>query len=210
MVGHPGQTDVRVLCAVLLVPGYKYYGFNRGECNGQTGIWYREWAPGAKVGHSLGSLFNGCKGRNSHEAVARGWVLLDGHQVPRMGVGCQGRCRRRAPSAAAMWGLQGAIKRKATGWGCRGSTFGCTGAGWLCAAKENHESAVQVGCRRVHRFESRRLTPEWALVWRRGLSPPCSPTGLPGSRGFAGEQPKHEGWDLDVGHRSFGGRLIGW
>lgn len=38
-----------LLCAPLLI-GYKYYGFNRGECNGQTGIWYREWAPGAKVG----------------------------------------------------------------------------------------------------------------------------------------------------------------
>ncbi len=32
-----------------MAAGYKYYGFNRGEYNGQTGIWYREWAPGAKV-----------------------------------------------------------------------------------------------------------------------------------------------------------------
>lgn len=29
--------------------GYKYYGFNRGEKDGATGIWYREWAPGARV-----------------------------------------------------------------------------------------------------------------------------------------------------------------
>lgn len=25
-------------------------GLNRGELEGKTGIWYREWAPGAKVG----------------------------------------------------------------------------------------------------------------------------------------------------------------
>ena len=29
--------------------GYKYYGLNRGEHEGKTGIWYREWAPGARV-----------------------------------------------------------------------------------------------------------------------------------------------------------------
>lgn len=29
--------------------GYKYYGFNRGEKAGAAGIWYREWAPGARV-----------------------------------------------------------------------------------------------------------------------------------------------------------------
>ncbi len=29
--------------------GYKYYGFNRGEKEGAAGIWYREWAPGARV-----------------------------------------------------------------------------------------------------------------------------------------------------------------
>ena len=30
--------------------GYKYYGLNRGEHEGQTGIWYREWAAG-RQGH---------------------------------------------------------------------------------------------------------------------------------------------------------------
>ena len=29
--------------------GYKYYGINRGEHEGKKGLWYREWAPGAKV-----------------------------------------------------------------------------------------------------------------------------------------------------------------
>lgn len=29
--------------------GYKFYGLNRGEHEGKTGIWYREWAPGARV-----------------------------------------------------------------------------------------------------------------------------------------------------------------
>jgi hypothetical protein len=28
---------------LLLRPGWKIYGFNRGECNGKTGIWFREW-----------------------------------------------------------------------------------------------------------------------------------------------------------------------
>lgn len=28
---------------------YKHFGFNRGEHEGQQGLWYREWAPGAQV-----------------------------------------------------------------------------------------------------------------------------------------------------------------
>lgn len=28
--------------------GHTYFGFNRGERNGEAGVWYREWAPGAK------------------------------------------------------------------------------------------------------------------------------------------------------------------
>jgi len=27
--------------------GHRYFGFNRGEMNGQNGVWYDEWAPGA-------------------------------------------------------------------------------------------------------------------------------------------------------------------
>ena len=29
--------------------GYKFMGLNRGTHEGKEGIWYREWAPGAKV-----------------------------------------------------------------------------------------------------------------------------------------------------------------
>ena len=29
--------------------GYKFYGLNPGTHEGKTGIWYREWAPGARV-----------------------------------------------------------------------------------------------------------------------------------------------------------------
>ncbi|EFJ46288.1 1,4-alpha-glucan branching enzyme II, partial [Volvox carteri f. nagariensis] len=47
--------------------GYKYYGFNRGECNGQTGIWYREWAPGAKALALVGD-FNNWTPADSHWA----------------------------------------------------------------------------------------------------------------------------------------------
>ena len=28
--------------------GYEHFGFNRGESNGEAGVWYREWAPGAQ------------------------------------------------------------------------------------------------------------------------------------------------------------------
>lgn len=28
--------------------GHHYFGFNRGESDGKPGVWYREWAPGAK------------------------------------------------------------------------------------------------------------------------------------------------------------------
>src|SRR5438477_333574 len=27
--------------------GYKYFGFNRAQHEGKTGVWYREWAPSA-------------------------------------------------------------------------------------------------------------------------------------------------------------------
>ncbi len=27
--------------------GHHYFGFNRGRCDGKTGVWYREWAPAA-------------------------------------------------------------------------------------------------------------------------------------------------------------------
>jgi 1,4-alpha-glucan branching enzyme len=44
--------------------GHQFFGFNRGEQNGEPGVWYREWAPGA---HSLALFgdFNGWN-RQSH------------------------------------------------------------------------------------------------------------------------------------------------
>lgn len=28
--------------------GYRYFGFNHGQKGDETGVWYREWAPGAQ------------------------------------------------------------------------------------------------------------------------------------------------------------------
>ncbi|MCL2646641.1 MAG: alpha-amylase family glycosyl hydrolase [Phycisphaerales bacterium] len=41
-----------------MTTGHLYFGLNRGECDGKLGVWYREWAPGAK-GLSLVGDFNG-------------------------------------------------------------------------------------------------------------------------------------------------------
>ncbi|HUU82998.1 MAG TPA: alpha amylase C-terminal domain-containing protein [Phycisphaerae bacterium] len=38
--------------------GHEYFGFNRGEHEGQPGVWYREWAPGAEALFAVGD-FNG-------------------------------------------------------------------------------------------------------------------------------------------------------
>ena len=38
--------------------GHQYFGFNRGEQDGEIGVWYREWAPGAEA-LALTGDFNG-------------------------------------------------------------------------------------------------------------------------------------------------------
>ena len=38
--------------------GHRYFGFNRADHEGETGIWYREWAPGAEALALIGD-FNG-------------------------------------------------------------------------------------------------------------------------------------------------------
>src|SRR5947208_1309099 len=38
--------------------GHHIFGLNRGEHDGETGIWYREWAPGAEQLSLIGD-FNG-------------------------------------------------------------------------------------------------------------------------------------------------------
>lgn len=44
--------------------GHRYFGLNRGSSEGRAGIWYREWAPGAKQLYLMGD-FNGWN-RTSH------------------------------------------------------------------------------------------------------------------------------------------------
>ena len=36
--------------------GHRYFGFNRGEMDGQGGVWYREWAPGADCVSLIGDF----------------------------------------------------------------------------------------------------------------------------------------------------------
>jgi 1,4-alpha-glucan branching enzyme len=48
--------------------GYKHYGLNRGERDGVQGIWYREWAPGAKAVALIGE-FNGWEPKDNHWAA---------------------------------------------------------------------------------------------------------------------------------------------
>lgn len=47
---------------------YKHYGLNRGEHEGKKGIWYREWAPGAKALALVGE-FNGWDPKPEHWAI---------------------------------------------------------------------------------------------------------------------------------------------
>ncbi|MES2463576.1 MAG: 1,4-alpha-glucan-branching enzyme, partial [Armatimonadota bacterium] len=51
--------------------GHHYFGLNRGEREGQRGVWYREWAPGAKA-LSLTGDFN-CWNRESHPLTRDEW-----------------------------------------------------------------------------------------------------------------------------------------
>ena len=48
--------------------GYKHYGLNRGIQNGKAGLWYREWAPGAKALALVGE-FNDWTPKTEHWAV---------------------------------------------------------------------------------------------------------------------------------------------
>mmetsp|Transcript_10988 Transcript_10988/g.19036 ORF Transcript_10988/g.19036 Transcript_10988/m.19036 type:complete len:859 (+) Transcript_10988:107-2683(+) len=56
--------------------GYKHMGLNRGEKEGKTGIWYREWAPAAK---SLGLTgeFNDWKPEVDHWAVKNSYGVWE-------------------------------------------------------------------------------------------------------------------------------------
>ncbi len=44
------KTEIKKTGGVLgeISQGHRYFGFNRGEHEGEAGVWYREWAPGAE------------------------------------------------------------------------------------------------------------------------------------------------------------------
>lgn len=51
--------------------GHRFFGFNRGQHAGLEGIWYREWAPGARALFLIGD-FNGWN-RGSHPLAKDNW-----------------------------------------------------------------------------------------------------------------------------------------
>ena len=51
--------------------GYHFFGFTRGESDGQAGVWYREWAPGAESLRLVGD-FNGWD-RDAHPMTREEW-----------------------------------------------------------------------------------------------------------------------------------------
>lgn len=57
--------------------GYKYYGLNRGQKDGVEGIWYREWAPGARVSSSPTPP----KQKHKHSRPSHTWPS----RIPHMG-----------------------------------------------------------------------------------------------------------------------------
>ena len=53
--------------------GHLYFGFNRGQCNDENGVWYREWAPGAKSLSLIGD-FNDWN-RNANPMTVDEWGI---------------------------------------------------------------------------------------------------------------------------------------
>ncbi len=57
--------------------GHDYFGLNRGECGGQAGVWYREWAPGAEALYLIGDFNGWDRGSHPMERDAFGvWSLF--------------------------------------------------------------------------------------------------------------------------------------
>ena len=54
--------------------GHRYFGFNRGEHAGETGIWYREWAPGAETLALIGDFNDWSRDANPMSADDWGCV----------------------------------------------------------------------------------------------------------------------------------------
>ncbi len=55
---HKTKTQIELNGGILgeISQGHHYFGFNRGEKDGDTGVWYREWAPGAKLLSLIGDF----------------------------------------------------------------------------------------------------------------------------------------------------------
>src|SRR3978361_2245930 len=78
-LGGPSPHYLRVRSQVerdggLLGPislGHRIFGLNRGEHLGESGVWYREWAPGAEALSLIGD-FNGWD-RNADPLECGGW-----------------------------------------------------------------------------------------------------------------------------------------
>ena len=57
--------------------GHRYFGFNRGEHEGETGVWYREWAPGAAALALIGDFNDWSRDANPMSVDDRGvWHLF--------------------------------------------------------------------------------------------------------------------------------------
>ncbi|MBC8142927.1 MAG: alpha amylase C-terminal domain-containing protein [Armatimonadetes bacterium] len=88
--------------------GHNHFGFTAGQSHGETGVWYREWAPGAKSLRLIGD-FNRWN-RDTHplaltdggvwELFAPGETLSHGARVKVHVVGADGSRRDRIPAYA--------------------------------------------------------------------------------------------------------------
>jgi 1,4-alpha-glucan branching enzyme len=60
-----------------ITQGHQYFGFNRGENDGENGIWYREWAPGARALSLIGDFNDWNRDANPMSVDQRGvWHLF--------------------------------------------------------------------------------------------------------------------------------------
>ncbi len=88
--------------------GHRYFGFTRGEQDGQRGVWYREWAPGARALSLVGDFNFWDPGRHPLSRGEDGvWaIFLAGDGLPSGGrvkahvVGADGSVRDRIPAYA--------------------------------------------------------------------------------------------------------------
>jgi 1,4-alpha-glucan branching enzyme len=83
--------------------GHRIFGLNRGEHNGEAGVWYREWAPGAEALSLIGD-FNGWD-RNADPLDRGDWgvwyrFLPDSHYGDRLTHGCRVKVHVRTPQNA--------------------------------------------------------------------------------------------------------------